>query len=42
MSADKMERTIKTTLEAYGLANAPAAAAVYSNAMLPGIFPRKA
>jgi NitT/TauT family transport system substrate-binding protein len=41
MSAGKMERTIKTTVEAYGLAKAPAAASVYTNAMLPGIFPRK-
>ncbi len=42
MSADKMDRTIKTTAEAYGLSNAPAASAVYTNAMLPGLFPRKA
>lgn len=42
MSADKMDRTIRTTVEAYGLAKAPAATAVYTNAMLPGIFPRKA
>jgi NitT/TauT family transport system substrate-binding protein len=41
MSAGKMERTIKTTVEAYGLAKAPAAASVFTNAMLPGIFPRK-
>ncbi|MEH2470543.1 NitT/TauT family transport system substrate-binding protein [Nitrobacteraceae bacterium AZCC 2161] len=41
MSAGKMERTIKTTVEAYGLAKAPAAPSVYTNAMLPGIFPRK-
>jgi NitT/TauT family transport system substrate-binding protein len=42
MSADKMDRTIKTTVEAYGLSKAPAAASVYTNAMLPGIFPHKA
>jgi NitT/TauT family transport system substrate-binding protein len=42
MSADKMERTIKTTVEAYGLSNSPAAATVYTNDMLPGLFPRKA
>ncbi len=42
MSADKMDRTIRTTVEAYGLGKTPAAAEVYSNAMLPGIFPRKA
>ena len=41
MSADKMERTIKTTMEAYGLSNSPATSAVYTNAMLPGLFPRK-
>ena len=42
MSADKMERTIKTTVEAYGLSNSPAASTVYTNDMLPGLFPRKA
>jgi NitT/TauT family transport system substrate-binding protein len=42
MSADKMERTIKTTVEAYGLSNSSAAATVYTNDMLPGLFPRKA
>lgn len=42
MSADKIDRTIKTTVEAYGLSKTPAAAEVYTNAMLPGIFPRKA
>jgi NitT/TauT family transport system substrate-binding protein len=42
MSADKMERTIKTTVEAYGLSNSPAASAVYTNDMLPGLFPHKA
>jgi NitT/TauT family transport system substrate-binding protein len=42
MSADKMERTIKTTVEAYGLSNSPAASMVYTNDMLPGLFPRKA
>jgi NitT/TauT family transport system substrate-binding protein len=42
MSADKMERTIKTTVEAYSLSNSPAASAVYTNDMLPGLFPRKA
>jgi len=42
MSADKMERTIKTTVEAYGLTNPPAVSTVYTNAMLPGLFPRKA
>jgi NitT/TauT family transport system substrate-binding protein len=41
MSADKMDRTIKTTVEAYGLSKAPAAASVCTNAMLPGIFPDK-
>ena len=41
MSADKMDRTIRTTVEAYGLGKTPAAAEVYTNAMLPGIFPRK-
>jgi NitT/TauT family transport system substrate-binding protein len=41
MSADKMERTIKTTVEAYGLSNSPASSAVFTNAMLPGLFPRK-
>lgn len=42
MSADKMERTIKTTVEAYSLTNSPAVSTVYTNAMLPGLFPRKA
>jgi NitT/TauT family transport system substrate-binding protein len=42
MSADKMERTIKTTVEAYGLSKSPGASTVYTNDMLPGIFPRKA
>jgi len=42
MAAEKMERTIRTTVEAYGIATAPSAASVYTNAMLPGIFPRKA
>jgi NitT/TauT family transport system substrate-binding protein len=41
MSAGKMERTIKITVEAYGLAKGPDAGTVYTNAMLPGIFPRK-
>jgi NitT/TauT family transport system substrate-binding protein len=41
MSADKMEQTIKTTVEAYGLSNSPAASTVYTNDMLPGLFPRK-
>jgi NitT/TauT family transport system substrate-binding protein len=31
MSADKMERTIRTTVEAYGLAKAPATSSVYTN-----------
>jgi NitT/TauT family transport system substrate-binding protein len=42
MSVDKMERTIKTTVEAYGLSNSPAASTVYTNDMLPGLFPHKA
>jgi NitT/TauT family transport system substrate-binding protein len=42
MSADKMDRTIRTTVDAYGLSKIPAAAEVYTNAVLPGIFPRKA
>jgi NitT/TauT family transport system substrate-binding protein len=42
MSADKMQRTIKTTVEAYGVTNPPVVSTVYSNAMLPGLFPRKA
>jgi NitT/TauT family transport system substrate-binding protein len=37
-----MDRTIRTTVEAYGLSKAPAATSVYTNAMLPGIFPHKA
>jgi NitT/TauT family transport system substrate-binding protein len=41
MSANKMERTIKTTVEAYGLSNSPATSGVFTNAMLPGLFPRK-
>jgi NitT/TauT family transport system substrate-binding protein len=41
MSADKMERTIKITVEAYGLSNSPATSDVFTNAMLPGLFPRK-
>jgi NitT/TauT family transport system substrate-binding protein len=41
MSAVKMDRTIKTTVEAYGLTKEPPSSAVYTNAMLPGIFPRK-
>jgi NitT/TauT family transport system substrate-binding protein len=41
MSRDKIERTIQTTIQAYSLDKSPPAASVYTNAMLPGIFPRK-
>ena len=41
MSSTKMDHTIKTTVEAYGLTKAPDASSVYTNAMLPGLFPRK-
>jgi NitT/TauT family transport system substrate-binding protein len=42
MSAEKMDRTIRTTVEAYGLGTSPKASEVYTNDMLPGLFPRKA
>lgn len=42
MSLDKIERTIGTTVKAYGISVAPAASAVYTNAMVPGIYPKKA
>lgn len=41
MSAEKMGRTIRTTVEAYGLPKEPPASDIYTNAMLPHIFPQK-